>query len=439
MSSSNETSLLNEKYIPDSLKWLLLVTLVLISLGAFNILSATIYMNMDLGVMPFAHLLNHVLYLAISLLAVLVLSILLTVKRIRNWAPYWVGAILVLLALVVVAGKNVNGATRWIPLGGFSLQPSEFAKVAAIIWTASSLAIHIDKHEEITLFARFFRTLGRYILFWKKKQDNIDRSFISMLAHFIPLGGPLAMAMFVLAQPDMGTAGMIVCFPVLLYILAGLPIKEIAMGICLVIVTFCYLLTGPESYYRWLRVMVMWDPFSYSQLEGYQIVQSLIAVGSGGILGQNGSGGMSKFLYLPEQYTDFAFAVFCQEQGFIGAFILIMLYVLFLCFGFATARQLKDTYAALLVYGLSMLISMQGLINMAMVVGCFPVTGIPLPFISYGGSSLLTNIIAVYLIYSTTVQTLYQADMEERRHRIDAMEGHSTSFRQLSSSVNHYR
>lgn len=437
MSSRSETSLMNGKYVPDSLKWLLFVAVVLIFMGIYNIYSATTYMNMDLGVTPYAHLQNHGLFLLISLVAVWVLSVFFTVKRIRNWSGLWMWGILLLLLLVEVAGRNVNGATRWIPLGGFSLQPSEFAKVVAIIWTASRLAKQIDKHEEISLFARFFRPVGRYILSGKKKKDNIDRSFKSMFAYFIPLYGPLAMAILTLRQPDMGTAGMIFCFPVLLYVLAGLPKKEILLGAGLGVVAFCVLVSIKP--YRWLRVMVMWDPFSYARQEGYQIVQSLIAVGSGGVLGQSGNSGMSKFLYLPEQYTDFAFAVFCQEHGFLGAIIMILLYFLFLCFGFATARKLKDTYAALLVYGLTMLISVQGLINMAMVVGCFPVTGIPLPFISYGGSSLLTNIIAVYLIYSTTVQTLYKTDMEERRRRIDAMEGRSTSFSQLSGSVYHYR
>ena len=432
------------KYVPDSLKWLLLVAVVLIFMGTYNIFSATTYMNMHSGVAPYAHLRNHILFLVVSLVVVWIISIGFTVNRIRRLAPLWLFGIFFLLLLVLVAGRNVNGATRWIALGPFSLQPSEFAKVAAIIWTASILSNQVDRHEKITLVSRFLSLLRRFLsLFWRcipflrRKIGNKDDSFGATIAYFTPLYGPLVLAGLVLLQPDMGTAGMILFFPVLLYILAGLPFWEILVGAGLGFGAFCFLVA--VSHYRWLRVMVMYDPFTYAEHEGYQIVQSLIAVGSGGIIGQTGSSGMAKFLYLPEQYTDFAFAVFCQEWGFVGAAFLIVMYCLFLCFGFSTAKKLKDTYSALLVYGLTMLISVQGLINMAMVVGCFPVTGIPLPFISYGGSSLLTNIIAVYLIYSTTVQTLRQTDMEERRRRIDAMEGRSTSFSQLSGSVYHYR
>ena len=171
------------------------------------------------------------------------------------------------------------------------------------------------------------------------------------------------------------------------------------------------------------RVVVLWDPFSYAANRGYQTVQSLIAVGSGGLFGQSVGEGMSKFLYLPEQYTDFAYAVFSQEFGFIGSVFVLILYLVFLLAGFSAARKLKETYAALLVYGLTLLISVQGIVNIAMVIGCFPVTGIPLPFISYGGSSLIMNIISVALIYGTTVQSLRETDLEERKRRIAQMEG----------------
>ena len=242
-----------------------------------------------------------------------------------------------------------------------------------------------------------------------------------MIWYFLPLYGPLVMAFFVLKQPDMGTAGMIVLFPLLLYVLAGLPLFELFLGVGVAVFTFVLLVIAEP--YRMNRVIVLWDPFSYAANRGYQTVQSLIAVGSGGLFGQSVGEGMSKFLYLPEQYTDFAYAVFSQEFGFIGSVFVLLLYLVFLLAGFSAARKLKETYAALLVYGLTMLISVQGIVNIAMVIGCFPVTGIPLPFISYGGSSLLMNIISVALIYGTTVQSLRETDLEERKRRIAQMEG----------------
>lgn len=415
MSSRSETSLKDTKYVPECLKWMLIAAAILIAIGAMNVYNATYYMNMAAGDGPYAHFLKHITILAGSL--ILGAGVAKLPKGfIRGGAVIWVGFTLVLLLLVVVAGHRANGATRWIMLAGFSLQPSEVAKVTGLIWAASFLAKRIRKGEEITLVKRFFRPLFHFAD--RKKKEN---TFRSMIGYFIPLYGPFAMALLVLAQPDMGTAGMIVLFPLLLYVLAGLPLFELFLGVGVAVFTFVLLVIAEP--YRMNRVIVLWDPFMYAGNLGYQTVQSLIAVGSGGFFGQSIGEGMSKFLYLPEQYTDFAYAVFSQEFGFIGSVFVLILYLVFLLAGFSAARKLKETYAALLVYGLTMLISVQGIVNIAMVIGCFPVTGIPLPFISYGGSSLLMNIISVALIYGTTVQSLRETDLEERKRRIAQMEG----------------
>ena len=415
MSSRSETSLKDTKYVPECLKWMLIVAAILIAIGAMNVYNATYYMNMASGDGPYAHFVKHILILAGSLFfAVLVVK--LPKGFIRRGAFLWVVLTLVLLLLVFLAGHRANGATRWIMLGSISIQPSEVAKVTGLIWTASFLAKRIRKGEEITLVKPFFRLFFHFLD--RKKKENTSRS---MLGYFLPLYGPFAMASLVLLQPDMGTAGMIVLFPLLLYVLAGLPLFELFLGAGVAVCAFVVLVI--EAPYRMNRVIVLWDPFMYAGNLGYQTVQSLIAVGSGGFFGQSIGEGMSKFLYLPEQYTDFAYAVFSQEFGFLGSVVVLLLYLVFLWNGFSAARKLKETYAALLVYGLTMLISVQGIINIAMVIGCFPVTGIPLPFISYGGSSLLMNIISVALIYGTTVQSLRETDLEERKRRIAQMEG----------------
>lgn len=415
MSSRSETSLKDTKYVPECLKWMLIAAAILIAIGAMNVYNATYYMNMAAGDGPYTHFVKHVGVLVLSL-AIGGLVAWLPKGFIRGGAVMWVGFTLVLLLLVFLAGHRANGATRWIMLAGFSLQPSEVAKVTGLIWTASFLSKRIQKGEKITLIKRFLRPF--FHVFDRKKKEN---TFRSMIWYFLPLYGPLVMALFVLKQPDMGTAGMILLFPLLLYVLAGLPLFEILLGVGGAIVTFAILVIAEP--YRMDRVVVLWDPFSYAANRGYQTVQSLIAVGSGGLFGQSVGEGMSKFLYLPEQYTDFAYAVFSQEFGFVGSVFVLILYLVFLLAGFSAARKLKETYAALLVYGLTMLISVQGIVNIAMVIGCFPVTGIPLPFISYGGSSLIMNIISVALIYGTTVQSLRETDLEERKRRIAQMEG----------------
>lgn len=415
MSSRSETSLKDTKYVPECLKWMLIAAAILIAIGAMNVYNATYYMNMAAGDGPYTHFVKHVGVLVLGL-AIGAFVAWLPKGFIRGGAFVWVGVTILLLAVVVVAGHRANGATRWIMLAGFSLQPSEVAKVTGLIWTASFLAKRIRKGEKITLIKRLFHLF--FHLFGRKKKED---TFRSMIGYFLPLYGPLVMALFVLKQPDMGTAGMILLFPLLLYVLAGLPIFEIFLGVGGAIVTFAILVIAEP--YRMDRVVVLWDPFSYAANRGYQTMQSLIAVGSGGFFGQSIGEGMSKFLYLPEQYTDFAYAVFSQEFGFIGSVFVLILYLVFLLAGFSAARKLKETYAALLVYGLTMLISVQGIVNIAMVIGCFPVTGIPLPFISYGGSSLIMNIISVALIYGTTVQSLRETDLEERKRRIAQMEG----------------
>lgn len=415
MSSRSETSLKDTKYVPECLKWMLIAAAILIAIGAMNVYNATYYMNMAAGDGPYAHFVKHIAILAGSLFFGVVVA-KLPKGFIRGGAFLWVFFTVLLLLLVFVAGHRANGATRWIMLAGFSLQPSEVAKVTGLIWAASFLARRIQKGEEITLIKRFFRPIFHF--FDRKKKEN---TFRSMLWYFLPLYGPLAMAALVLVQPDMGTAGMVLLFPLLLYVLAGLPLFEILLGVGGAIFLFVILVIAEP--YRMNRVIVLWDPFTYARNLGYQTVQSLIAVGSGGFFGQSIGEGMSKFLYLPEQYTDFAYAVFSQEFGFVGSVFVLILYLVFLLAGFAAARKLKETYAALLVYGLTMLISVQGIVNIAMVIGCFPVTGIPLPFISYGGSSLLMNIISVALIYGTTVQSLRETDLEERKRRIAQMEG----------------
>ena len=426
MSSRSETSLADTKYVPESLKWMFVVAGVLITLGALNVYSATYYMNMESGVNPYTHLGKHIVFLVVSIIAGIVCA-KCPKKLIRKGAWLWVLITLCLLLLVMVAGRTVNGATRWIYLAGVSLQPSEIAKVTGLIWASSYLAKQIDHHEKVSIIMSFIRP---FFFFLSREKKN---SFRTMLKHFIPIYGPLVMAAFVLKQPDMGTAVIILMFPLLLYILAGLPIWEFIAGMGVVSFGGAILILAEP--YRWDRVKVLWDPFPFARDEGYQTVQSLIAVGSGGFFGQAGGEGMSKFLYLPEQYTDFAFAVFSQEFGFVGAMVLVLLYLAFLFTGFSVASKLKETYAMLLVYGLTLLITVQGLINIAMVIGCFPVTGVPLPFISFGGTSLLINIMALGLIFGTTVQSLKQSDMEERKRRIAAMEGRGASFSELNRAI----
>ena len=396
MSSRSETSLKDTKYVPECLKWMLIAAAILIAIGAMNVYNATYYMNMAAGDGPYTHFVKHIGVLVLSL-AIGGLVAWLPKGFIRGGAVIWVGFTLVLLLLVVVAGHLANGATRWIMLAGFSLQPSEVAKVTGLIWAASFLAKRIRKGEKITLVKRFFRPVFHFAD--RKKKEN---TFCSMIGYFLPLYGPLVMALFVLKQPDMGTAGMIVLFPLLLYVLAGLPIFEIFLGVGVAVFTFVLLVIAEP--YRMDRVVVLWDPFSYAANRGYQTVQSLIAVGSGGLFGQSVGEGMSKFLYLPEEHNDCIFAVICEELGLVGACVVMLVFALLILRGFWIALHARDRFGALLVVGFMTLTSLQTFLNIAVVTGLVPATGISLPFFSYGGTALLCQLAEMGIVLSVSRQ-----------------------------------
>lgn len=271
----------------------------------------------------------------------------------------------------------------------------------------------------MSILGHLFLPLAALFIPSLKKQKGA--SFSGLFHYFTPFYMPLIMALLVLKQPDMGTAGMILIFPGLLYIIAGMPFLEILISIGAAFVAFIGL--AVMAPYRMARLVVLLHPEEYAQGMGYQTMQSLIAVGSGGVLGQGMGQGFSKFLYLPEQYTDFAYAVFSQEYGFVGSAVVLCLYMAFMLYGLSVGRKLKQTYPALLVYGLTLLISVQGLVNIAMVIGWFPVTGIPLPFISFGGTSLLMNIAALGLIWGTATQSLREYDEEERKNGLPPWKG----------------
>jgi cell division protein FtsW len=214
----------------------------------------------------------------------------------------------------------------------------------------------------------------------------------------MPIAITLIMGVLVLKQPDMGTAAVIVGLSLVLYILAGIPRSELyflGMSVAAMVV---YLVHAAS--YRAERIWAWLDPWAYQQTSGYQTVQSLLAIGSGGLFGSGLGMGSSKFNYLPEAHTDFAFAVLCQEMGFVGAFVVLMLLGAMAWYGIQIASRAADGYGFMLAAGITTLVVGQAIGNIAMVSGIIPVTGVPLPFISFGGTSLIVNCAAVGLLIS---------------------------------------
>jgi cell division protein FtsW len=289
-------------------------------------------------------------------------------RKLKRAAPYiLVGSIATLiLVLIPHVGIVVNGARRWIGASAISFQPSEFAKLALIVYLAAMLA---NRGERITSLAK----------------------------GLFPLCVPVAiMAVLVLKEPDMGTASLLVMTAFAMFFTAGARLPHLfAIFLATVPPVVLTILASP---YKRARIFAFVDPWRDAQNTGFHIVQSLLALGSGGLFGVGLGASRAKFFYLPEQYTDFIFSVLGEELGLFGALVVVFLFVVFAYRAVKLAIAAPDRFGFFLVVGCTALIVTQAFINIGVVTSSWPVTGVPLPFISFGGSSLIVNLVAVAFI-----------------------------------------
>ena len=368
----------------NDLQGMLLPIVLITIIGSVNIFSATyissIYENTGL----LGYFWRHIVFLLISLAAGIILY-RYDYRQLQkdDVLRRIMFAILAGMVLVLLIGAVINGARRWIVIGPISIQPSEFAKLAALIWTSAKLST-MRKWSE--------RRHISFLTDWKGY-------FKQRLFYILPLLiWPIIFAGLTFKQPDMGTAVLTVGFPFLLLYLSGFDGKF--FGGTFAVAGLIGFIAARSSPYRWERIQSWFDPWPHAQDMGYQTVQGLLAVGSGGFLGEGFMQGTSKYFYLPEAHTDFAFAVWAQEMGFLGAVFVVILVAAFTYYGFRIANKARDEFGKWLAMGITLLISGQALFNIAMVCGIMPVTGVPLPFVSYGGSSLLMNFMAIGLLAS---------------------------------------
>jgi len=289
-------------------------------------------------------------------------------RRLRGIAPYLLVAAVIGLLLVFVphVGLGVNGGRRWIGTGGLSLQPSEFAKLALVIYLSAVLSTRGDR---ITSLSR----------------------------GLVPLCVPVAiMAVLVLKEPDMGTASLLIFVAFALFFAAGARVVHL-MAVLFTTLPFAAL-TVFASPYRRARVFAFVDPWRDPLNTGFHIVQSLLALGSGGLFGVGLGASRAKFFYLPEQYTDFIFSVLGEELGLIGTLVVVALFVTLAYRSVRIALAAPDRFGFFLAIGCAAMITIQAFVNIGVVSSSWPVTGVPLPFISFGGSSLVVNLLAVAII-----------------------------------------
>ena len=301
-------------------------------------------------------------------------------QRLRGAAKLALGGSIFLLILVIIPGVGitVNNATRWLGIEGvFTFQPSELAKLGVIIYFADSIS--------------------------KKKEKMEDLK--AGLLPYLPILGCIAILMML--EPHLSGTILIVGIGIMMMVVGGMKRWLVALGFGGVFgAAFAYvkLVEAGVISYGAGRILMWKDPWLDYTETGYQMAQSLISIGSGGLLGLGFGKGRQKFRFLPEEHNDFIFAVICEELGLIGASLIILVFILLILRGFWIALHARDRFGALLVVGCMMQISLQTFLNMAVVTGLLPATGISLPFFSYGGTALSMQLAEMGIVLSVSRQ-----------------------------------
>ncbi len=276
--------------------------------------------------------------------------------------------ILLVLVLVPGIGAEINGAKRWVRIAGLSFQPSEFAKLVLIVVVAASLAKRADKLSD------FWFGLGPYLL----------------------LSG--AFMLLIVIEPDLGTAAALgVVIITMLFVAGAKPAHMLYMGLAVTPVLYYELM---HVSFRLKRLMVYIDPWQDPLGKGFQTIQSFLAFGGGGLTGLGLGESRQKLLFLPEPHSDFIFSVIGEEFGLLGAMAVALLFALFTLCGIRLALKCQDRFGSLLAFGLTLMIGLQSIINMGVTTGLFPNKGMPLPFISAGGSSIFVALLSVGMLLS---------------------------------------
>ena len=346
---------------------IIVIMVVLMVLGTINVFSSSFVLGTTDYEDPYHFLRRH----AMVMVAALMLFFAFRKINYRRWRPLngplmMAGIVTTFLALVavLVVGTEVNGSKRWL----FGAQPAELAKLVSLMLAASTLAARIRKGKANSIF------------------NIVNPQYLAIFF----------MSVLIELEPDMGTALIVLGVPVIMAMVAGMSMKYVL--ILLGLSPLGLLVVASIQPYRMARMKVWLDPWADAQGMGYQTVQSLSTIGSGGFWGMGLGEGVSKYEYLPEAHTDFAFAIFSQEHGYMGAFMVFLLLTLLVLLCVRIANRAPDEFGQMLATGIMVLIAGQAIANIMMVGGLLPVVGVPLPFISYGGSSLIVTMIAMGIL-----------------------------------------
>lgn len=343
----------------------LMITVALIIIGALFVYSSSFMYALELHNNPHFYLKKHLQGIFLGLIS----SFFIRCIPIRYIYDYSFLAVISSLALTAASlfspfSRQIHGAHRWISLG-ITFQPSELLKMSFVVWLATIFSRPIKKvfcYKTIVTIGITLILISYLLLQQPDFGMTVTLWSVSAILFFIAHGYTLLIV-----------SGIVVCIPFLIFIIVRQP-------------------------YRLQRIMTFLNPWNDPHGTGFQIIQSLIALGSGGFMGTGIAHSKQKLFYLPMQHTDFIFSIIAEETGFLGSFLICLLFILFIYFGFRIAYTLSDTKNALVVTGCVLIISIQALTNIAVCIGLVPTKGVGLPFISYGNTALVCNIIMIGLI-----------------------------------------
>jgi rod shape determining protein RodA len=360
-----------DRRLLTNIDWMLIGFVAAICLlGIMNIYSATSPYKI-VGAPYYLKQLNWVLF------GLLVVTVICSVDYhiLEDFSYWFYGFLIILLVAVLVVGRRSMGATRWLSLGFFNVQPSELMKIVII-----------------ATFAKYFTSV-----------QTVDG--LSVKDVLFPLGILVVPVLLIMKQPDLGTAVLVLLIALSLAVYVGLRWSTV---VTFVVVMMPLAWLGWAKFlrpYQKNRILDFLNPERSRLGSGYHIIQSKIAVGSGGLFGKGFvKGTQSQLRFLPEQHTDFAFSVFAEEWGFIGCLVLIVLYLFLVLWGLNIARRCNDRFGSLLAVGVTAMLFWHIVINMGMVIGLFPVVGVPLPFFSYGGTSMITSMVGIGILQNISMR-----------------------------------
>ena len=355
--------------------WLLVIGVILISLfGLIMIYSASYVWAEYKFNDPYKFVRTQGIFLIVGYILMFIISKIPYIKYVSKVNLIFVLCFL-LLILVLIPGIGTvrNGSRSWFGIGGFGIQPSEFTKLALIMFTSKYLSNN------------------------EKSLKNIKKGVLPILLILMFVFG------LIMLQPDFGTGVIIVVTIVCLLFVSGVTMSFfIKIGLLGIIGVVGLIIAAP---YRMKRIVSFLNPWSDPLGSGFQIIQSLYAIGPSGLLGKGLGNSIQKHFYLPEPQTDFIFAIISEELGILGIFLVTSLFILIIYRGFKIAKQCEDKFGKYIAFGITFGLSFQALLNLMVVVGLIPVTGVTLPFLSYGGSSLLISMISIGILLNISRYT----------------------------------